>query len=100
MNWYRVTTHPESDPKKARFLNVVEEFSALLATKSYGSDVGMFTQSREFKHAEPFYFYFSPACKGYCSDLLKKYDAEEWPNLNKSEAAFLLGHRDARNLLD
>jgi hypothetical protein len=97
MNWYRVTTH--LDPTKDNVLNMIEDFRALSATKPYQRGVAMFTQSREFNYSEPYYSYFTPDCKTYCPGLLKKYDAEEWRKPDKSEATWVDGHPDTRNLL-
>ena len=99
MNWYKVTTYPESDPTQDKVLSVVQDFSALSATKPYEPVVGMFAQT-EFRYAEPFYFYFTPACQLYCPDLLKKYDAKECSKPGKSGVKFLSGHDEARNLLE
>ncbi len=98
MNWFMVTTH--FDRMKDRILSRIEEFRSLPTTKPYASGVAMFTQSREFKYTEPYYFYFTPACQTYCFDLLKKYDAKECPKSDKSEAIWVDGHPDTRNFID
>lgn len=96
MNWSKVTTHAESDPVKDNFLGIVQDFSALPATRPFESGVAMFTQSQEFNYAEPYYFYFTPGCQTYCPDLLNKYGAEEWPKPDKSEMKWVNGHPDTR----
>lgn len=100
MNWSRVATYPESDSTKDDFLSITREFPALAAIKPFESGVAMFTQSREFNYAEPYYFYFTPGCQMYCPDLLKKYGAEEWPKPDQSDVKWVAGHADTQKIFD